>query len=93
MPPAYSIEVVPAAGRDLRRLPQQTVRRIGARIDALSLDPHPAGAEVIREKPGYYRIRIGEYRVVYHIDDTARTVLIMVISHRRDVYDRMNRRL
>ena len=70
MPPGYAVEVLPAVEKDLDRLPRQIEIRIGERIDALAYSPNPSGAQAIAGKPGYFRIRIGDYRVVYRLDHT-----------------------
>jgi mRNA interferase RelE/StbE len=93
MPDAYAIESIPAAERDLAGLPRDTAARVARRIDGLASDPRPPGLEPLSGWPGYYRIRIGNYRVVYRIDDATRTVTLSLIGHRRDVYERFERRM
>jgi len=75
--PAYRIELTSAA-RDRER-----VARV---IDALALTPRPAGATALRGGPGLLRVRVGDFRVVYSVDDDARAVLIVRIGNRREVY-------
>jgi mRNA interferase RelE/StbE len=67
----------------LGREPQE---RIGRAIDALSTTPRPAGAVKLRGAEGYFRIRVGDYRVVYEIADSVLVVLVVRIGHRREVY-------
>jgi mRNA interferase RelE/StbE len=91
--PAYDIVAPPAVANDLERLPRTVETRIGARIDALTTNPRSPGVRSITGHPGYYRLRVGDYGVIYSVDDAEREVTIVIVGHRRDVYDRMERRL
>ena len=83
---AYAVVLKPAARRDLRKLPDDVRRRIASRIDALAGDPRPSGAEDLRGEPDLYRVRVGEYRILYQIESKALVVLVVRIGHRREVY-------
>ena len=83
---AYRIELTPQAAKQLATLERQTLKRIAARIDALAGDPRPANARKLSAKEGLYRIRVGDYRVIYRIVDRMVLVTIIRIGHRRDVY-------
>jgi mRNA interferase RelE/StbE len=61
--------------------------RLRAAIDALAVEPRPRGAEKLAGRDDY-RIRVGDYRVVYAVDDRDRLVLVARIAHRREVYRR-----
>ena len=89
----YDITALPAVDKDLDRLSRQVQQRIARRVDSLAADPRPSGVESIAGHPGYYRVRVGEYRIVYSVDDAARLVTIEIVGHRSDIYDRMRRRL
>jgi mRNA interferase RelE/StbE len=91
--PPYQIEALPAVEKDLDRLNPHIEQRIAVRISALAANPRPAGAHPIAGKPGYYRIRVGDYRVVYGVDDRRALVTIVIVGRRRDVYERMLRRI
>lgn len=82
----YAIEVTSAAARDLRRLTRSIQRRIGARIDALADDPRPRGATKLAGTEALHRIRVGDYRIVYQIEDAILVVTVLRAGHRRDVY-------
>ena len=82
----YTIEFRPAAARDLRKLPADDRRRIGARIDALAADPRPAGVKRLAASEKLYRLRVGDYRILYQILDRVLRILVVKIGHRRDVY-------
>ncbi len=69
----------------MRRLPPEVFARVDAKIRGLGEDPRPQGAEKLRGKEGW-RIRIGDYRVIYGIDDRSREVMIYRVQHRKDIY-------
>jgi len=82
----YQVTFTRAARDDLARLPAREQRRIAERISRLATMPRPVGAEKLTGLPRTYRVRAGDYRVVYQVDDGARAVMIERIGHRRDVY-------
>jgi mRNA interferase RelE/StbE len=81
----YRIEITPSAAKELANIPRKDLRRIVARIQALANDPRPPGGKKLcaQEK---YRIRQGDYRVLYQIEDDVLVVYVAKIAHRRDVY-------
>lgn len=82
----YRIELAPAAARQLRKLDAKARRRIQAAIDLLAADPRPAGAKKLVGGEGEWRVRTGDYRIVYEIKDRVLLVLVLAVGHRRDVY-------
>lgn len=82
----YRIEFTPSARRQFTRLPREVIRRIDAHILALAENPFLPGAEKLSGSPGLFRIRIGDYRVVYTVEHHALVVLVVRVGHRRDVY-------
>ncbi len=74
-------------GKDLPALPKTDVARIARRIGQLADDPRPRGTVKLTDQPGY-RVRQGDYRILYVIDDKSTTVRVRAVSHRRDVYRR-----
>lgn len=82
----YSITYVPSAAKAIRKLERATARRLLAAIEALALDPRPAGCTQLRGGAGEFRIRVGDYRVVYDIDDEEIEILVIRVGHRREVY-------
>jgi mRNA interferase RelE/StbE len=82
---SYSVVIKKSAERELRALPKQDLRRVVDRIRALAGDPRPHGNEKITGQERY-RIRQGDYRIVYAVDDEGRTVEIVKIGHRREIY-------
>jgi mRNA interferase RelE/StbE len=81
----YKIVFRKSVAKDLRRIPNQDLRRILATVDLLSEEPRPSGIEKLsgQEK---YRIRQGNYRIIYEIKDDEVVVVVVKVGHRRDVY-------
>jgi len=74
--------------KSLRKIPTSDAKKIISEIDSLEQDPRPSGAKKLKgsiKKP-LYRIRVGDYRVVYSIFDNILTILIIEIGHRKDIY-------
>jgi mRNA interferase RelE/StbE len=71
--------------KELTKLDKPVARRIARAVDGLGVQPRPAGARSLVGYPGLWRIRIGDYRVVYAIKDAELLVLALRIAHRRDV--------
>ncbi|MFI5402928.1 MAG: type II toxin-antitoxin system RelE/ParE family toxin [Planctomycetota bacterium] len=82
---AYSVVIRRSAEKEIARLPDATRRLIVHRIRALGDEPRPHGSQKLSGREGY-RIRQGEYRVVYTIDDAHRVVTVVRVAHRSDVY-------
>ena len=82
----YSVRFSSSSRRSLRRLPPNIERRLRSAASGLSVNPRPSGVRKLRGYEREYRIRVGEYRLVYEIEDALRLVVILHISHRRDVY-------
>ncbi len=82
----YTVEFVTSADRALRRLPQDVQRRIVRAVEALSDDPRHRGSVKLSGEENLWRIRVGQYRVVFTIDDVKLVVLVVRVAHRKDVY-------
>lgn len=82
---SYKLRIKPSAVKELEGLPIDDRRRIVERITALAEQPRPAGCEKLSGLDKY-RVRPGRYRVLYAIDDAARTITVVKVGHRRDVY-------
>ena len=85
MTDSYNLVIKKSAERELRALPKQDLRRVTERLQILSHNPRPPGCEKLSGQD-QYRIRQGDYRIVYAIDDVARVVTLVKIGHRREVY-------
>ncbi|MBI3820265.1 MAG: type II toxin-antitoxin system RelE/ParE family toxin [Planctomycetes bacterium] len=83
----YKLFLKPSAGREIEELPTKTDRaRVIARLETLAADPRPPGSEKLAGRDGFFRVRQGNYRVIYEVDDTAREITIIKVGHRRDAY-------
>ena len=82
---SYRLRFKRSAAKELEDLPAKSRRRIAERIGALSLDPRPHGSEKLSGEEKY-RLRQGDLRIVYGIDDRESVVTVVRIAHRRDVY-------
>ena len=82
----YEVYLERAAERDLGRLPGETFYRIVPRIRALAENPRPPGCRKLTGSENDWRIRIGDYRVIYEIDEGQRVVRVFRIRHRREAY-------
>ncbi|RKG78842.1 type II toxin-antitoxin system RelE/ParE family toxin [Corallococcus sp. CA049B] len=81
----YAVEFLQTAVKQLAAVDPVHQRRIAKRIDALATEPRPVGAEKLKGSD-YLRIRIGDYRVIYQIEDGRLVVLIVELGHRREIY-------
>lgn len=83
----YAIELAPGVDKQLRSIKKATRLRLVGVIELLGVDPRPPGAKMLRGgEHGLWRVRVGNYRVVYAIEDAKLVVLVIRIGHRRDVY-------
>lgn len=83
---AYEVRLEPSAERALRKLPVPIRSRMGSRLDGLASNPRPSGCEKLGGVDDLYRVRVGDYRVVYQVSDEVLVVLVVTIGHRSDVY-------
>jgi mRNA interferase RelE/StbE len=83
---AYAVFLRPAGHRDLQNLSSNLRERVESAIDALAENPRPPGCKKLVGCEDEWRVRIGEYRVLYVIDDTKRRVTIARVAHRREAY-------
>ena len=83
---AYDLLIEHRAEKDLKKLDAALFSQIVAKIKLLSENPHPSGSRKLLGSQNDWRIRIGDYRALYEIDNKARTIKIMRIKHRREVY-------
>ena len=83
---AYAIEIAASAEREIRKLPHSVAERIGAAIRQLALDPRPRASAKLRGWANRWRVRVGDYRIIYEIHDDRLVVVVVHARHRRDVY-------
>lgn len=84
----YRLEVTPAAARQLRELDPPARRRVQAAVELLATEPRPAGAKKLAGGAGEWRVRTGDYRIVYEIHDEVLLILVVSVGHRREIYRR-----
>ena len=82
---SYNVIVLPVAQREINHLSAATGRRVLARIAALAANPRPSGCIKLTDRDAW-RIRVGDYRVIYEIDDPTQTVTVAKVRHRREAY-------
>ena len=82
----YTVEVAPPAVKSLRSLDRTTRRRLTAAIDALADDPRPPGCAKMKGEDDLWRVRVGDYRIVYETQDERLLVLVLAAGHRKDIY-------
>lgn len=82
----YQIEWKESAQKELRKLPHPVVGRIITAVDALAENPFPSGVVKLAGAEHSFRIRVGDYRVIYTVEKAVLTIQIVRVRHRRDVY-------
>ena len=84
----YRVALAPAAARQLRKFDPQVRRRVQAAIELLATEPRPPAATRLVGGAGEWRVRTGDYRIVYEIEDERLLVLVLSAGHRREIYQR-----
>jgi mRNA interferase RelE/StbE len=83
----YSVEVKPSARKELESLPDNVLARVLQKMNSLRTAPRPAGCKKLKGYKDQWRVRVGDWRVVYIIEDAAKLISITRIAHRREVYE------
>lgn len=84
---SYRVALTASAAKELEQLPAKILSRAIVRVEQLAEVPRPPGCKKLKGGDKQWRIRIGDYRVVYEIDDRAKTVDVTRVAHRREVYE------
>jgi len=83
----YSLSIKPSAAKELQSISDKaTLTRLIEKVKSLATQPHPSGSEKLAGRPNLYRVRQGNYRVIYSVDDEARVIDVVKVGHRKDVY-------
>jgi mRNA interferase RelE/StbE len=82
----YSVTFARSARKELQKLPSAVAQRIIERIENLTTAPKPSGVIKLQGNKDLWRIRVGDYRVIYTIDTASRTIDVSAVRHRRDAY-------
>lgn len=83
---AFRIKIKKSAGRELASLPKRDKRRVVSAIEALAADPPPEGVRKLVGAADAFRIRVGDYRILYRVAEGIVTVFVIRIDHRKDAY-------
>lgn len=83
---SYSLHFKPSLQKDFRRLPPHILQRILENIEELPTTPFPRGAVKLSGADRLFRIRVGDYRIIYEVDTVTQQVIIHYVRHRREVY-------
>lgn len=86
-PNPFAVSLTSRDRRETRKLDPQILSRIAKTIDGLADNPRPQGCLKVKTRDGCWRIRVGDWRIGYEIDDEAHTVTILSVGHRREFYD------
>jgi mRNA interferase RelE/StbE len=84
---AFQIDFHPSVRKDLRSLPREITLRVIAKIGSLADDPFPPGHLKMQGLENTYRVRVGDYRIVYQVNTKIRLVYVEYVRHRKDAYD------
>jgi len=90
--PTYRLVLHREAVGEIRRLPKKVRAAVVGILDDLANDPRPPGAVPLKGRKGAYRIRTGDYRILYEVHATEVVVYVVGVAHRREVYIRLSRR-
>ena len=82
----YSVEIARQAIKSIAKLPRQEQQWIRAAIDLLADEPRPPGCAALSGEDSAYRVRVGDYRIVYEVFDERLVIQVVRVGHRRDVY-------
>jgi len=83
---AYEVRIKPSASREIRKLSKRVQSGIIVALEALAVDPRPHGVRKLTAADDLYRVRVGDYRVIYQVRDEDLLVLVVKVAHRRDAY-------
>ena len=84
---SFKLFLKPSAEKELRKIPPPFIEKIFAKIGELAETPRPFGVKLMKDEERFFRLREGDYRIIYDIDDATQVVTIIKIGHRREVYD------
>ena len=83
---SYSVLLKPSVEKDLRALPKSALKRVWAKIGALANDPTPSQSVKLSAAEALFRVRVGDYRIIYAVDHPSKVVVIHYVRHRKDAY-------
>ncbi len=83
---SFDVILKPSVEKDLRRLPKKIVSNVMTRIQKLQNEPFPQGVTRLEGSERLYRLRVGDYRIIYEVDTYAKEVIIQYVRHRSEAY-------
>ncbi|WP_414528501.1 type II toxin-antitoxin system RelE family toxin [Nodularia chucula] len=83
---SYKVEILRGALKQLKKIPSELQERIKIKIDDLATEPRPNGVKKLKGKENAYRIRVGDYHVIYDIFDDLLVVSVVELGHRKNIY-------
>ena len=82
----YKIKLSKLAIKNLKKFKKSDFKKISIKIDKLSKNPRPSNSKKLKNQKDFFRIRVGDYRIIYQIKDSILLVLVFKIGHRKDIY-------
>ena len=82
----YKVQLKRSVVKTLKSLPQKEVKKIAKKIDSLERNPVPKDSKKLKSEKDLYRVRVGDYRILYFFQNSNLTVLVIRIGHRKDIY-------
>lgn len=82
----YKIEISSSAEKTLKKIPKKDILKVVQTIQQLAIDPHPQGSRKLQGEENVYRVRQGNYRVIYEVQNKKLLILVLKIGHRKDIY-------
>lgn len=82
----YEIQISKSASKQIKKLPSEIQERIQVKVDSLAIEPRPDGVKKLKGRENGYRIRVGDYRIIYDIYDDVLLVTVVDVGHRSSVY-------
>lgn len=82
----YKIEITATAEKSLKKLPKKDLEKVVEAIQVLAISPFPSGCRKLKGEEDVYRVRQGNYRIIYEVIDSKLVVLVLKIGHRKDIY-------
>jgi len=82
----YSIDFRPSALKALRKLPKSVRIRVAETLDSLASQPFPSGVKKLINEENVFRVRVGDYRIVYQVISDKLLILVLRVGHRKDIY-------
>ncbi|MEO1374915.1 MAG: type II toxin-antitoxin system RelE/ParE family toxin [Cyanobacteria bacterium J06635_10] len=82
----YEIKISKSASKQIKKLPSEIQERIQVKINSLAIEPRPDGVKKLKGRENGYRVRVGDYRILYDVFDDVLLVIIVEVGHRSNIY-------